>query len=140
MDGLVTHVSKPPTQPQHHQTMRGDGLHPAQLFETKDSSREWRVFASSETECPLSAGGSRQTKPVPRGCVYLLVTRNLKSTAELGVSLPKPKTLWNTMGIISITECFKYYVSFMQLQNLFYTSFYMWAWRERENGWGCRSC
>ncbi len=55
-DGLVTHFCKPPAQLQHHQTMKGDGLHPARLFETKESNREWRVCASSETQYPLSLG------------------------------------------------------------------------------------
>lgn len=86
-DGLVTHFCKPPTRLQHHQTMKGDGLHPARLFETKESNREWRVGASSETQYPLSPGGFGQTNAVPRGGVHLLVSRHLGSTAEVGVPL-----------------------------------------------------
>lgn len=87
--------------------MKGDGLHPARLFETKDSSREWRVCASSEMECPLRAGGSLQTKPVPRGCVYLLVSRHLRSIAELGVPhSTKARACGRWWAEIQITEHF----------------------------------
>ncbi|CAK6952022.1 hypothetical protein NQZ68_016198 [Scomber scombrus] len=84
-DRLVTHFSKPPAQPRDHQTMRGDGLHPARLFETEESNREWCVCASSETQCPLSPGGFGQTNAVPRGGVPLLVSRQLGNTAYLFV-------------------------------------------------------
>lgn len=67
--------------------MKGDGLHPARLFETKEANREWRVCASSETQYPLSPGGFGQTNAVPRGGVHLLVSRRLGSTAEVGVPL-----------------------------------------------------
>lgn len=40
---------KPPTRPRHQQTMRGDCLCPARLFEIEDSSREWCVCASTKT-------------------------------------------------------------------------------------------
>lgn len=86
-----TLLHKPPAQLHHRQTMRGDSLHSARLFETKEANREWRVCASRETQYPLSPGGFGQTSTVPRGGVHLL-----GSTAEVGVPLfTQAKKLWH---------------------------------------------
>ncbi|KAI9542894.1 hypothetical protein NQZ68_016198 [Dissostichus eleginoides] len=47
--------------------MTEDGLHPASLFQTKESNREWHVCANSEAQYPPSPGGFGETNAVPRG-------------------------------------------------------------------------
>lgn len=130
-DGLLTHFCKPPTRPQHHQTMRGDGLHPARLFETKEPNREWRVCASSETQYPLSPGGFGQTNTVPRGGVHLLVSTLLGSTAEVGILLfAEAKKFWQLVGQRQIvTNRLNLLGSQHKISDL---SHYMWAEGQRK--------
>lgn len=108
--GLVRLVQSPPlTQTEDRRTMKGDGLHPARLFETEDSNREWGVCASSETEYPLSAGGSCQTKPVAKGSAFMLASGHLRVQLAVHWSSEVRKR-----GQNQITGQSYYYVSIVQ--------------------------